>query len=79
VVWLGSIVAAVVIGVVAAPDKSTAWLGIALGACTVLSLVIQLAIAEKRGFVARFSASVVGALVVLALTTGVLALANTIR
>ncbi len=35
-VWLGAIVAAVVIGVVAAPDKSTAWLGIALGACTVL-------------------------------------------
>jgi hypothetical protein len=70
-VWLLSIAAAVVVGVLAVTDAST-WLAIALAGSVILAFAIQLAIQKKEGFVLRIMASVTGAVVVLGVTTAVL-------
>jgi hypothetical protein len=72
VVWAASVVFAVLIGVLSAPAHRSDWFGLALAACVVGAFVVQLGIADKRGFVARLTLSTVGALVVLAVTSGVL-------
>jgi len=71
-VWGFALVAAVLIGVFSHPDRDGAWLGLSLAASVVLALCIQLATREKRGFVSRLASSVSGALVILAVATGVI-------
>jgi len=71
-VWGFAVVAAVLIGVFSRRVNDGAWLALALGASVVLALVIQLATQEKRGFVSRLASSVSGALVILAIATGVI-------
>jgi len=71
-VWAFALVAAVLIAIFSARANDGAWLGLALGASVVLALVIQLATQEKRGFVSRLASSVSGALVILAVATGVI-------
>ena len=73
-VWVLSIVAAVIIGIVSAPDERVAWIAISLAAALIVTFLIQLAIHRKEGFVVRVMASVGGAMVVLAVATLVLAL-----
>jgi hypothetical protein len=73
-VWLFALVAAVLTAVFSSPPDDGAWFGLALAASVVLALVIQLATQEKRGFVSRLASSVSGALVILAVATGVVAL-----
>lgn len=70
-VWLASVVAAVLVGVLATRDASS-WLGIALALSVILAFAIQLAIKKKEGFVLRVMASVTGAVIVLGVTTAVL-------
>jgi hypothetical protein len=71
-VWAFALVAAVLIGVFSHPDHDGAWLSLALAASVVLALCIQLATREKRGFVSRLASSVSGALIILAVATGVI-------
>ncbi|MFC4242303.1 hypothetical protein ACFOYW_02880 [Gryllotalpicola reticulitermitis] len=71
-VWGFALVAAVLIAVFSNEHYDGAWLGLALGASVVLSLVIQIATQEKRGFVSRLASSVSGALIILAIATGVI-------
>ena len=73
-VWAAAVVAAVLIGIFALERTYTAWFGIALAACTVGALCIQLATREKQGFIDRLAASVAGAFVVLAIASGVFVL-----
>lgn len=73
VVWAGAAVAALVIGLTVREQYLT-WLPIALAAAVIVSFAIQLGIQRKEGFVARVTLSVCGAIVVLALATGILAL-----
>jgi len=73
-VWVLSIVAAVIIGIVSVPDERVAWIAISLAAALIVTFLIQLAIHRKEGFVVRVMASVGGAMVVLAVATLVLAL-----
>jgi hypothetical protein len=74
VVWLFALVAAVLIGLFSHRAHDGAWLSLALAASVTLSLCLQLATKEKRGFVHRLGSSVSGALVILAAATGVIAL-----
>ncbi len=73
-VWVLSIVAAVIIGTVSAPDERVSWIAISLAAALIATFFIQLGIRRKEGFVVRVMASVGGAMVVLAIATLVLAL-----
>lgn len=70
-VWAFALIASVLIAVFSHPDHDGAWLSLALGASVVLALIIQIATQEKRGFVSRLASSVSGALVILAIATGV--------
>lgn len=71
-VWGFALVAAVLIGVFSHADRDGAWLSLSLAASVIISLCIQLATREKRGFVTRLASSVSGALVILAVATGVI-------
>lgn len=72
VVWVAAAVAAVVIGLVAAPEEYVAWVAMAAGGSVLATLGIQLAVQRSEGFVSRVTASLVGALIVLAVATAVL-------
>ena len=69
-VWLLSVVAAVVVGIVASADAAT-WFAIALAASVIIAFAIQLGIQKKEGFVLRVMASVTGAVIVLGVATAI--------
>ncbi len=73
-VWVASLAAAIVIGVLAAPEKRLTWVAIAFAGAVIATFAIQLGIQKKEGFVLRAMASIGVAMLVLALTTGVFAL-----
>ncbi|MDQ1583638.1 MAG: hypothetical protein QOF36_1692 [Microbacteriaceae bacterium] len=74
VVWVAAVLGAIAIGVFSPPSEYAAWLGLTLAGCTIGALCIQLATQQKRGFVDRLAASIVGASIVLAIAIGVLSL-----
>jgi hypothetical protein len=74
VVWAAAALGAIAIGIFSPPSEYAAWLGLTLAGCTIGALCIQLATQEKRGFVDRLAASIVGASVVLAIAIGILSL-----
>ena len=73
-VWGATIVAAVIIGLASPPDPYFIWLPVALGAAVVVTFAVQLSTLTKDGFVDRVMASVGGAVLILGIATGVLAL-----
>ncbi len=73
-VWLAAVAAAVIIGLTSASEARVTWLGVALAGAVIVTFFIQLAIQRKEGFVVRAMASVTGAIVVLAIASGVFAL-----
>jgi hypothetical protein len=73
-VWVAAIAAAIVVGLVSPADERTTWLAIALAGAVIATFAIQLAIQRKDGFVVRAIASISGAIIVLALATGIFAL-----
>lgn len=73
-VWVLTLAAAVVIGVTSAPEQRITWVGITFAAAVVASFIVQLAIQKKEGFVVRTMASIGVSLIILAITSGVLAL-----
>lgn len=72
-VWLLSLVGVLIIASVAEPESRVTWLAIVLAACVILTFIVQLLIHRKDGFVARATASMVGALVVVAAATAIFA------
>jgi hypothetical protein len=72
-VWLLSLAGAIIIGALAAPEMRVTWLAITLAGAIVLTFVIQIAIQRKERFVARATASIVGALAVVAAATAIFA------
>jgi hypothetical protein len=70
-VWLAAVVGAVLVGIFA-PGAAFTWLPVVMAGSVLLTFVIQLALQRKEGLVSRVAASVVGAVVVLAVATGVL-------
>lgn len=73
-VWVGAVVAAVLIGALAAPSAYLDWVLLAMAALVVLTFVLQLALFEKDGLVDRMMASVGGGILILAAATLVLSL-----
>lgn len=73
-IWVAAALCALAIALFVEPGNDAAWLSLSLGGCVIGSLCAQLATQEKRGFVSRLVISIMGAIVVLALAAGVLAL-----
>ncbi len=73
-VWVASLAAAAVIAVTSAPGQQVTWLAIALAGAVIVTFFIQLGIQRKDGFVVRAMASIGGAVVILAIASGIFAL-----
>ncbi|HEY5231201.1 MAG TPA: hypothetical protein VIJ11_09965 [Galbitalea sp.] len=73
-VWVVAIAGAVVVGTVARHAGIYPWLSIVLAVSVLLTFVIQLALPSKEGLVLRMAASIGGAVILLAVATGVLVL-----
>lgn len=73
-VWVLAVVCSVIIGLLSARGQEIAWIGLTLAACTIATLAVQIGTGRKEGYVSRMTASIVGAVVVLAVATGVFAL-----
>jgi hypothetical protein len=72
-VWLVAVLGAIAVAVLADPENYLVFLPVVLGVTTLLTFGIQLGIRRKEGYVNRVTASVTGAVVVLAIATIVLA------
>jgi hypothetical protein len=72
-VWLVTLAAAIAVGVLAGSAYLT-WLPVVLGGVTILTFAIQLMLQRKEETVTRMIFSIGGALVILLIATGVLAL-----
>ena len=72
-VWLVTLAAAIAVGVLSGPAYLT-WLPIVLAGVTLLTFAIQLMLQRKEETVTRMVFSIGGALVILLVATGVLAL-----
>ncbi len=70
-VWFGAVVGAILVGFFAR-DAAFTWLPVVMAGAILLTFVIQLALQRKEGLVSRVAASVGGAVVVLAVATGIL-------
>jgi CDP-diglyceride synthetase len=65
-VWIAAAVAGVAIGVFVPETWRAPWLTVALGASLVLSFAVQLWYGRSQEFILRVAASVLGALLVMA-------------
>jgi len=68
-----TIVGSFAVGVFSPAADYLLYLPVVLGGVTVLTLVVQLGLKRKEGFVDRVTASVVGSMVIVALATAILA------
>ncbi|CAN5404693.1 hypothetical protein BH10ACT7_BH10ACT7_16960 [soil metagenome] len=73
-VWVLSLVAAVVIGLTTGAGEYLTWAGVALAGAVIVTFAIQLALQVKEGFVVRAMVSIGGAIIILAIATGLFAL-----
>ena len=73
-VWAAALIAAVIIGLVSVADERVTWIAIALAGAIIATFAIQLGIQRKDGFVVRAMASIGGAIILLAIATGIFAL-----
>lgn len=72
-VWIIALVGAVIVGLTAG-DEYLTWLPIVLAASVLAAMGLQLALRCTKGLVTRMAASIGGAVVIVAVATGVLAL-----
>ncbi len=73
-IWVVAIVGAVLVGLLTSPSHMYGWLSIVLVVSIILTFIIQLALSTKEGLVMRTAASIGGAVIVLAIATGILVL-----
>lgn len=72
-VWLLAVIGALTVTVFA-PEAYLTWLPVVLAGSILATFALQLALQQKEGYVARATASISGAIVVLAIATALLAL-----
>ncbi|TDW29544.1 hypothetical protein [Cryobacterium psychrophilum] len=68
-VWVLAVIGATLTGLTAPPGETLAWVALTLAGCTLVTLSLQLATGQKEGYVARVTASIVGAVIVLSVAT----------
>ncbi|WP_157157071.1 MULTISPECIES: hypothetical protein [unclassified Diaminobutyricimonas] len=72
-VWVGVVAAIILVGFLVPAADRLAWLGVVLGAATLITFALQLALQEKDGLVTRVMLSVGGSVILLAVATAVFA------
>lgn len=72
-VWALCAAAAVFVGILSPHDEYLIWLPITLAAAVVATFAIQLSTLTREGFVNRVMASIGGAVLILGVATGALA------
>lgn len=77
-VWVLVALGAVAVAIFAPLGQAIAWMPIVLGGGIFVTFVTQLAIVRKDGLVMRIVLSLSGAVLILAIATGLLALARVI-
>lgn len=75
IVWALALVGSVVTLVVAPHDSRQLWLALTFGGSVLATFAVQLAVARADGYVVRAMASVAGAMIVVAVASGIAALA----
>ena len=73
-IWVLALAGAVVVAIVATAD-ALIWIPVAMSACVVLALVIQIPVGRREGLVGRLSASIGGSFAILVLATLILIVA----
>jgi len=74
VVWIAAVVGVIGVAAVAAPERQLAWLSVLMCVLVLLTGAAQLVLQEKRGFIDRMAASILGAVGVLAVASALLVL-----
>jgi hypothetical protein len=75
-VWTVVVIGAVVVGLLSKPAQEYVWLSLLLALAILLSFVIQLGQPTTQGLVLRMTASIGGAVILLAIATGIVALSR---
>lgn len=73
-VWAATVIGAVIVAIASPRDDYFTWLPVTLAAVVVVTFAVQLSTLTKVGFVDRVMASIGGAVLILAIVTGVFAL-----
>ncbi|TFC42798.1 hypothetical protein E3T26_07805 [Cryobacterium sp. TMT1-21] len=73
-VWAFAVVCAVLVGALSLPGQHLVWVGLSFAGCVIGTLCVQLATGRKDGYVDRVTRSLAGAVVVLAVASGIFAL-----
>ncbi|KZX20836.1 hypothetical protein [Rathayibacter tanaceti] len=73
VVWVLALIGSVVTLTVAAPASQQLWLALTFGGCVLATFAAQLAVARADGYLLRAMTSIVGAMVVVAIASGIAA------
>ncbi|MGB3732557.1 hypothetical protein [Microbacterium sp.] len=73
-VWIVSLAVSVAVGIVLPEGERMTWLVIAFGLVVLLAFGVQLAYGRAQGFIVRVAGSVVGALIVMGIVSGVFGL-----
>lgn len=75
-VWLLAVVGSVLIGLFSPESDYFTWLSMVFAVVTISAFCIQLFVRSKEGLVTRLMLSIGGAVIILALATGILALVS---
>ncbi|AJM77241.1 hypothetical protein [Rathayibacter toxicus] len=73
-VWALAVVGSVVTLALAGEGSRQLWLGLTFGGCVLATFAVQLSVARADGYLARAMMSIIGAMVVIAVASGVAAL-----
>jgi len=75
-VWALALAGSVVTLVLAPSGSQQLWLALTFGGCVLATFAVQLAVAKASGYLVRTMTSVVGAMIVVALASGIAALTS---
>ena len=71
-IWGFAVVVAVAIGVFVPTDEAIRWMPIAMAVAVLLTFVVQIVFVQQHGLVDRVMLSIGGAILILAVATGIL-------
>ncbi|QHC71015.1 hypothetical protein [Rathayibacter sp. VKM Ac-2801] len=71
VVWALALAGSVLTLAIAAPESRQLWLALTFGGCVLATFAVQLAVARAEGYLLRAMTSVVGAMALIAVASGI--------
>ena len=71
IVWVLALAGSVVSLVLASPGSAQTWLALTFGGCVLATFAVQLAVARAEGYLLRAMTSIVGAMALVAVASGI--------